>query len=90
MGKKEEIIVRPAVGFIVGLAVTAVFVSFSKDIVTPILKQKSFDDEEKHFVFSLGGVRIHFGDVITNIVTAILIIGSMYIGLHVLERGKII
>ena len=47
MGRKEEVIIRPAVGIILGISITAFLTAISNDIVAPILKQKSFDDEER-------------------------------------------
>jgi large-conductance mechanosensitive channel len=90
MGRKEEVIIRPAVGIILGISITAFLTAISQDIVTPILKQKSFDDEEKRLVYTFkNGVRINFGDVLGHFITVCLITGSIYVGLAVLEYFRI-
>ena len=90
MGRKEEVIIRPAVGIILGISVTAFLTAISNDIITPILKQKSFDDEEKRFVFTFkNGVRINLGDVLGHFINVCLIIASLYVGLSILEMFKL-
>lgn len=90
MGRKEEVIIRPAVGIIIGLSVTAFLTAISNDILTPILKQKSFDDEEKRFIYTFSnGVRINFGDVLGHFITLSLITFTTYVVLAVLEFFKI-
>jgi large-conductance mechanosensitive channel len=90
MGRKEEAIIRPAVGIMLGIAISALFASISRDILTPIIKQKSFDDEEKRLVYTFSnGVRIHFGEVLGHLVTVTFLGLNIYFWLSVLEYYKV-
>lgn len=90
MGRKEEIIVRGAVGIIIGLGINAFLASLGKDILSPLVKQKSFDDLEKKFVVTVGGIRIHYGDLIENFIYMVVVIASVYGALHFMETRKIL
>lgn len=90
MAFKEELILRSAVGIVIGLGINAFLTSVGQDIVTPLLKQKSFDDAEKRFVATVGGVRINYGDLIGHFITMVIIVGSVYGTLWVLEKRKIL
>jgi large-conductance mechanosensitive channel len=90
MAFKEELIARSAVGIVIGLGINAFLTSVGQDILTPLLKQKSFDDIEKKFVVSIGGVRINYGDLIGHFISMVVIVGSVYGTLVVLEKRKIL
>ncbi len=90
MAFKEELILRSAVGIVIGLGVNAFLTSIGQDILTPLLKQKSFDDLETKFVVTIGGIRIHYGDLIGHFISMIVIVGSVYGTLWVLEKRKIL
>lgn len=90
MGRKEEIIIRGAVGILVGLALNSFLTSIGQDILTPIIKQKSFDDLQHKFVVSVGGIRIHYGDLIGHFISMIVILASVYVTLHYMEKYKIL
>jgi large-conductance mechanosensitive channel len=90
MAFKEEVIIRSAVGIVIGLGINAFLTSIGHDIVAPLLKQKSFDDAEKRFVVTIGGVRIHYGDLIGHFISMVIILGSVYGTLWVLEKRKIL
>lgn len=90
MAFKEELIIRSAVGIVIGLGVNAFLTSIGQDIVSPLLKQKSFDDVEKRFVVTIGGIRIHYGDLIGHFISMVIIIASVYATLWVLEKRKIL
>jgi large-conductance mechanosensitive channel len=90
MAFKEELIARSAVGIVIGLGINAFLTSVGQDILTPLLKQKSFDDVEKKFVVSIGGVRINYGDLIGHFISMVVIVGSVYGTLVVLEKRKIL
>jgi large-conductance mechanosensitive channel len=90
MGKKEELIARGAVGIIIGLGINAFLTSVGQDILTPLLKQKSFDDAEKRFVLTIGGIRIHYGDLIGHFISMVVIVTSVYGTLWLLEKRKIL
>lgn len=90
MAFKEEIIIRSAVGIVIGLGINAFLTSLGQDILAPLLKQKSFDDAEKRFVFTIGGVRIHYGDLLGHFISMVVIVVSVYSTLVVLEKRKIL
>jgi len=90
MAFKEELIIRSAVGIVIGLGINAFLTSIGQDILTPLLKQKSFDDVEKHFVITIGDVRIHYGDLIGHFISMLVIVGSVYGTLWVMEKRKIL
>lgn len=90
MAFKEELIIRSSVGIVIGLGVNAFLTSIGHDIVTPLIKQKSFDDAEQRFVVTIGGVRINYGDLIGHFISMLIIVGSVYTTLWVLEKRKIL
>ena len=90
MGRKEEIIARGAVGIIVGLGINAFLASVGKDILSPLIKQQSFDDLEKRLVVTVGGIRIHYGDLIENFIYMLVVVVSVYASLHFMEKYKIL
>jgi len=90
MGRKEEIIVRGAVGIIIGLGINAFLASLGKDIISPFIKQQSFDDLEKRLVVTVGGIRIHYGDLIENFIYMLVVVASVYGTLHFMEKYKIL
>lgn len=90
MGYKEEVLIRTTIAVVLGFTLNALMSSLSSDVVTPILKQKSFDEEEKRLVFKVGSVRIYFGNVLGHLVTVALILISTYAVLSVLEKRKIL
>lgn len=90
MGRKEEIIVRGAVGIVIGLGINAFLASLGRDIISPLIKQQSFDDLQKRLVVTVGGIRIHYGDLIENFIYMLVVIVSVYASLHYMEKYKIL
>jgi large-conductance mechanosensitive channel len=90
MAFKEELIIRSAVGIVLGLAINTFLSSIAYDIVTPLVKQKSFDDLQQKFVVSIGGIRVHYGDVIGHFISMIIILASVYATLTFFEKRKIL
>jgi large-conductance mechanosensitive channel len=90
MAFKEELILRSAVGIVLGLAINTFLSSIAYDIVTPLVKQKSFDDFQQKFVVTIGGIRIHYGDVIGHFISMLIILASVYATLTFFEKRKIL
>lgn len=90
MGHKEEIIIRGAVGIIIGLGINAFLASLGKDVISPLIKQQSFDDLEKRLVVTVGGIKIHYGELIENFIYMFVVVASVYATLHYMEKYKIL
>ena len=90
MALKEELIIRTAVGTVLGLALNSFFASIGTDILKPIFSRKSFDKLEHEFVITIYGVKINYGDLIGHFLTLATAILAVYITLYFLEINKVL
>jgi large-conductance mechanosensitive channel len=90
MAFKEELIIRTAVGTVLGLALNSFFASIGTDILKPIFSRKSFDKLEHEFVITIYGVKINYGDLIGHLLTLMTAIFAVYITLYFLEINKVL
>jgi large-conductance mechanosensitive channel len=90
MALKEELIIRTAVGTVLGLALNSFFASIGTDILKPIFSRKSFDKLEHEFVVTIYGVKINYGDLIGHFLTLSTAIVAVYITLYFLEINKVL
>jgi large-conductance mechanosensitive channel len=85
-----EIILRTAVGTVLGLALNSFFASFGKDVLKPIFSKKSFDKLEKEFVTEIYGVKINYGDLLGHFFTLLSVIVGIYVTITVSEMYGIL
>jgi large-conductance mechanosensitive channel len=89
MAVKEQLIIRIAIGTILGLALTTFGKSLYTDLFKPIFNQKIFttiDKEIKHdFIVNIFGTKINYGDLIENFVIFAVTISLCYTLLYYLE-----
>jgi large-conductance mechanosensitive channel len=90
MAFKEELIIRTAVGTVLGLAINSFMASLGKDILKPIFSRKSFDKLEHEFVTTIFGVKINYGDLIGHFLSMITVIVTVYITLYIAEKYKVL
>ena len=90
MAFKEELIIRTAVGTVLGLALNSFLSSFGRDILKPIFTRKSFNKLENEFVINILGVKINYGDLLGHLFTLLIVIFAVYIGLYVAEKRKVL
>jgi large-conductance mechanosensitive channel len=90
MALKEELIIRTAVGTVLGLAINSFFASFANDVLKPIFSRKSFDKLEHEFILNIFGIKINYGDLLGHLMSLLVIVIAVYITLYVAERYKII
>ena len=94
MAVKEQLIIRIAIGTILGLALTTFGTSLYTDLFKPIFSQKMFttlDKEIKHdFIVTIFGTKINYGDLIENFVIFAVTISLCYTLLHYLEINHLL
>ena len=90
MAFKEELIIRTAVGTVLGLAINSFMASLGKDVLKPIFTRKSFDKLEKEFIADIFGVKINYGDLIGHFLSMITIVATIYFTLYIAEKYKIL
>ena len=90
MAFKEELIIRTAVGTVLGLAINNFMASLGKDVLKPIFTRKSFDKLEKEFIADVFGVKINYGDLIGHLLSMVTIVATIYFTLYLAERYKVL
>ena len=90
MALGPEIIVRTAVGTVLGLALNSFFASIGSDILKPIFSKKSFDKLEHEFIIEVYGVKINYGDLLGHFLTLVSVILTVYVCITMLEMYKIL
>jgi large-conductance mechanosensitive channel len=90
MAFKEEIIVRTAVGLVLGLAFNNFVASIGKDVLRPLFSRKSFDKLENEFIIDIGGVKINYGDLLGNFLALVTVVVIVYSTLYLVEKNKIL
>jgi large-conductance mechanosensitive channel len=85
-----EIIVRTAVGTVLGLALNSFFASFGQDVLKPIFSKKSFDKLEKEYITEIYGVKINYGDLLGHFFTLISVMAGIYLTISALEMYGIL
>jgi large-conductance mechanosensitive channel len=90
MALSTEIIVRTAVGTVLGLSLNSFFASFGKDVMKPIFSRKSFDKLENEYVAQIYGVKINYGDLLGHLLTLVLVMVGIYLGISALEMYRIL
>jgi len=90
MGLSEEIIVRTAVGTVLGLALNSFLSSLGRDVFKPIVSRKAFNKLEHEFVVDIAGVKINYGDLLGHFISLLTIMASVYVAIYVLEAKKVL
>jgi large-conductance mechanosensitive channel len=90
MGLGGELILRTAVGTVLGIALNSFLSSVGRDVIKPIFSRKEFDKLEKEFVTTVFGVRINYGDLLGHFISLLTIIATVYVTVEVIETYKLI
>jgi large-conductance mechanosensitive channel len=90
MALKEQLIIRTAVGTVLGIGLNSFFASFAKDVLKPIFSRKSFDKLEHEFVITIMGIKINYGDLLGHFMSLLTIVCSVYFVLYFAEMYKIV
>jgi len=90
MGLGSEIIVRTAVGTVLGLTLNSFFASIGNDVLRPIFSKKSFDKLEHSFIVEIYGIKINYGDLFGHFLTLVSVVLTIYISITALEMYKIL
>ena len=90
MGLGGELIVRTAVGTVLGIALNSFLSSIGRDVLKPIFSRKSFNKLENEFITTIFGVKINYGDLFGHFISLMTIIATVYITLYFIERYKLI
>lgn len=90
MAFKEELIIRTAVGTVLGLALNSFLGSLGRDVLKPIVSRKSFDKLEHEYEATIFGVKINYGDVIGHFISLVVIIATIYFSLAFFEFYRIL
>lgn len=88
MGLSEEIIVRTAVGTVLGLALNSFLSSLGRDVFKPIVSRKAFNKLEHEFTANIYGVTINYGDLLGHFISLLTIIAVVYFSIYILEVNK--
>jgi large-conductance mechanosensitive channel len=90
MGFGEELIIRTAVGTVLGLALNSFLSSFGRDVIKPIISRKGIKNLEREYVTTIFGVKINYGDLVGHFISLLVIVGTVYVTVKVAERYKVI
>jgi large-conductance mechanosensitive channel len=90
MALGPEIIVRTAVGTVLGLALNSFFASIGNDVLKPIFSKKSFDKLEHQFIIEVYGIKINYGDLLGHFLTLVSVVLTIYVSITALEMYKIL
>jgi large-conductance mechanosensitive channel len=90
MAFKEQLIVRTAVGTLLGLAINSFLSSVGNDVIKPIISRKSFDKLEHEFVATIFGIKINYGDLLGHFFSMVTVILVIYLSLMFFERYRIL
>jgi large conductance mechanosensitive channel len=71
-------VVDLAVGIVVGAAFTSVVNAFVRDVVNPLIPSTSGQSEFAKRVLNVHGVRFPYGDLLTNIISFILVAAVVF------------
>jgi len=71
-------VVDLAVGIVVGSAFTSVVNAFVRDVINPLVPTTTGQSEFAKRVFSVHGVKFPYGDLVTNIITFILVAAVVF------------
>jgi len=85
-----EIIVRTAVGTVLGLSLNSFFSSFGRDVMKPIFSKKSFDKLENEYITQIYGVKINYGDLLGHFLTLVAVMFGIYLTITTLELYGVI
>lgn len=87
---REQGVVGLAVGFILGGAVSKLVSSIVSDIINPLLSVAlGGASAMKEWYFQLAGVKILYGDLISNFIDFIIIALVVYFGFRLLKLDKL-
>lgn len=90
MGLGGELIVRTAVGTVLGIALNSFLSSIGRDVFKPIFSRKAFNELEHQFVTTIFGVKINYGDLFGHFISLVTIMVTVYISVYFIERYKLI
>jgi large-conductance mechanosensitive channel len=90
MGLGGELILRTAVGTVLGIALNSFLSSVGRDVIKPIFSRKEFDKLEKQFITTIFGVRINYGDLLGHFLSLLTTVATVYVTIQVIERYKLI
>lgn len=90
MAFKEELIIRTAVGTLLGLAINNFLSSVGSDVIKPIISRKSFDKLEHEFVVTIFGVKINYGDLLGHFFSMVTVILVIYLSLTLFQKYRIL
>lgn len=90
MALGAEIIVRTAVGTVLGLALNSFFSSIGSDVLKPIFSKKSFDKLEHEFIIEVYGIKINYGDLLGHFLTLASVVLTIYVSITALEMYRIL
>jgi large-conductance mechanosensitive channel len=94
MAIKEQIIIRIAVGTIVGLALTNFGLSIYRDLLKPIFHRRIFTTIDKElrndFIITIFGAKINYGDLFESLLVFVATMTLSYMTMHYLEINRLL
>jgi len=90
MGIGGELILRTAVGTVLGITLSSFLSSIGRDVLKPILSRKEFNKLENEFVTTIFGVKINYGDLLGHFLSLLTTVATVYVTIQVIERYKLI
>jgi len=90
MGLGAELIVRTAVGTVLGISLNSFLSSLGRDILKPIVSRKGFNELENQFTTTIFGVKINYGDLFGHFISLITVMMTVYVSVYLIERYKVI
>ena len=85
-----ELIIRTAVGTVLGLALNSFLSSMARDVIKPILSRKEINQLDKEFITTIFGVKINYGDLLGHFLSLLTIIVTIYVTIEGIEMYKLI
>ncbi len=87
---REQAVVGLAVGFLLGGAVSKLVTSLVTDIINPMLAPAlNVAGNLRNATFSMGPVRLLWGDFVANVIDFAIIALVIYIGVHILGLDRV-
>lgn len=90
MGLGGELILRTAVGTVLGIALNSFLSSLGRDVFKPIISRKAFNKLEGEFIVNIAGVKINYGDLLGHFISLLTIVAVVYVTIYFLESKKIL
>jgi large-conductance mechanosensitive channel len=90
MALGAELIIRTAVGTVLGLTLNSFLGSLSSDVIKPLFSKKSFDELEKEYIIEIYGIKINYGDLLGHFFTLVSVMFSVYVTIEVLQMYKVV